>query len=181
MALRLLITPAEVGELARPCNADDTIMEALILEAMREDIKPRIGDELFLQLADAEVPVGDLPPELLLLLQGGAWSACGGARRYLAGLKTALAYFVYARVIRDGNIQSTRYGARIKTDDNSINSEDTERKRQYNQAFSSADRYLVECLAYINDQLCKCATGGAPRVMRSNRTQFRVIGADIRR
>lgn len=175
--MRKLITTTEVGALARPCFADDTIIERLILESMREEIKPRIGDALFIDLTAGDSE-DDLSDDLRFLLNGGAWSDSNGTRRYLTGLKTALAYFVYARVIRDGNIQSTRYGARIKTDDNSINSEDSERQRQYRQAFQSADAYLAECLAFINARLCSCASGSSPRVMRSNRTRFRVIGAD---
>lgn len=180
MELRKIITPAEVGQYARPCYADDDILVPLILEAMREDLRPKIGDALFIELTDPTKTEAELSDDLRFLLNGGSWQDCGGRPRFLAGVKTALAYYVYARVIRDGNIQSTRYGARTKNDENSFNAEDAERQRQYRQAFGSADTYAAEVLAYINDRRQDYGIG-CPRVMKSNRTKFRVIGAEPQR
>ena len=46
MPLRPLILPAEVGQLARPCYADEALLTQIIAESEREDIRPRIGATL---------------------------------------------------------------------------------------------------------------------------------------
>ena len=94
---------------------------------------------------------------------------------YLDGIKVALAYYTYGRVIRDGNITSTRYGAVIKSDDNSNSASDNaERQRQYRQAFDTADTMIVEAVNYITAM----KVGGyedCPGI-RSNRAKMSVIG-----
>lgn len=174
--MRKLITAAEVGTLARPCYADDAILDALILESEREDIKPRIGDALFVELKSTEEE--NLSEAESVLLIGGEWTDRSGAKRIVTGLKTALAYFVYARVVRDGNIVSTRYGARVKTEENSNESEKEERQRQYRQVFSSADFLLAECLSYINE-FPEAFCQRVEPVMKSNRARYRVMGAGV--
>lgn len=176
MTLRPIITPGEVGELSRPCYTEEATLERIIAEAEREDLKPRLGDLLYLALKqDAE----EMTSEQRLLLLGGEWVSADGRVHYLTGIKTALAYFAYSRVIRDGNIQATRYGARVKNDDNSVQSEREERQRHYRQAFASADAYLAECLSYIRANAV--ILDAEPRVAKANRTVFRVIGADVPR
>lgn len=174
MTLRPIITPGEVGELSRPCYTEEATLERIIAEAEREDLKPRLGDRLYLALKQDQE---EMTSEQRLLLLGGEWVSADGRVHYLTGIKTALAYFAYSRVIRDGNIQATRYGARVKNDDNSIQSEREERQRHYRQAFSSADAYLAECLAYV--RVNADVLGIKPRAVRANRTSFRVIGADV--
>ena len=174
MALRPLILPAEVGELARPCYADDALLTQIIAESEREDIRPRIGAAIYVALKEASTEEG-LTGGMRVLLLGGTWTDPAGKVRYLDGLKTALAYYVYGRVIRDGNITSTRYGAVIKSDENSNSASDTaERQRQYRQAFAAADTMLTEAVNYIiAAQLGGCED--VPRVT-SNRARMSVVG-----
>lgn len=174
MALRPLILPAEVGELARPCYADDALLTQIIAESEREDIRPRIGAAIYVALKEASTEE-DLTGGMRVLLLGGTWADPAGKVRYLDGLKTALAYYVYGRVIRDGNITSTRYGAVIKSDENSNSASDTaERQRQYRQAFAAADTMLTEAVNYIiAAQLGGCED--VPRVT-SNRARISVVG-----
>lgn len=174
MLLRPLILPAEVGELARPCYADDALLTQIIAESEREDIRPRIGAAIYVALKEAATEE-DLTGGMRVLLLGGTWADPAGKVRYLDGLKTALAYYVYGRVIRDGNITSTRYGAVIKSDENSNSASDTaERQRQYRQAFAAADTMLTEAVNYIiAAQLGGCED--VPRVT-SNRARMSVVG-----
>ena len=174
MALRPLILPAEVGELARPCYADDALLTQIIAESEREDIRPRIGAAIYVALKEAATEE-DLTGGMRVLLLGGTWTDSAGKVRYLDGLKTALAYYVYGRGIRDGNITSTRYGAVIKSDENSNSASDTaERQRQYRQAFAAADTMLTEAVNYIiAAQLGGCED--VPRVT-SNRARMSVVG-----
>lgn len=174
MPLRPLILPAEVGQLARPCYADEALLTQIIAESEREDIRPRIGATLFVALKSTESDA-DLTGSLRILLLGGEWTDDSGRMHYLDGIKVALAYYTYGRVIRDGNITSTRYGAVIKSDDNSNSASDNaERQRQYRQAFDTADTMIVEAVNYITAM----KVGGyedCPGI-RSNRAKMSVIG-----
>ena len=166
--------PAEVGQLARPCYADEALLTQIIAESEREDIRPRIGATLFIALKSTESDA-DLTGSLRILLLGGEWTDNSGRMHYLDGIKVALAYYTYGRVIRDGNITSTRYGAVIKSDDNSNSASDNaERQRQYRQAFDTADTMIVEAVNYITTM----KVGGYEECpgIRSNRAKMSVIG-----
>ena len=166
--MKAIITLSDVNALARTCHADESIAASLIAEAERQDIKPKIGDALYLQITRDEIPAA-----YDTLLDGGEWQQRDGTVRYLTGLRTALAYYAYARIIRDGNIQSTRFGAVIKTEDNSAESERAERQRQYREAFTTADGYMSEVMEYLSENAE--AFGYARKTMRANRCTLRVI------
>lgn len=166
--MKAIITLSDINALARTCHADESIAASLIAEAERQDIKPKIGDALYLQITRDEVPAA-----YDTLLDGGEWQQRDGTVRYLTGLRTALAYYAYARIIRDGNIQSTRFGAVIKTEDNSAESERAERQRQYREAFTTADGYMSEVMEYLSENAE--AFDYARKTMRANRCTLRVI------
>ena len=48
--MRHLIEPCDVDKYARPCDMDDEIIARAIEEAELLDIKPKLGDELFMRL-----------------------------------------------------------------------------------------------------------------------------------
>lgn len=168
--MRNLITYEEISQLARPCTTDREMAEAMIAEAQRVELKPRLGDALYLKL------IADEPDDRFkVLLEGGAWkSNCGD--HLLTGVKTALAYYALARIVRDGNIQATTYGAAVKDDQYSADPERTERQRQYRELFSQADSYMAEALVYLKKN---CETFPEYKVqgkMRSNRITIKTIG-----
>lgn len=166
--MKAIITLSDINALARTCHADESIAASLIAEAERQDIKPKIGDALYLQITRDEIPAA-----YDTLLDGGEWQQRDGTVRYLTGLRTALAYYAYARIIRDGNIQSTRFGAVIKTEDNSAESERAERQRQYREAFTTADGYMSEVMEYLSENAE--AFDYARKTMKANRCTLRVI------
>ena len=168
--MRNLITYEEISQLARPCTTDRDMAEAMIAEAQRVELKPRLGDALYLKLMEDE------PEERFnVLLNGGVWTGdCGD--NLLTGVKTALAYYALARIIRDGNIQATTYGSVVKDDQYSADPERTERQRQYRELFSQADSYMAEALTYLTRN---CRTFPEYKVqgkMRSNRMTIKTIG-----
>lgn len=169
--MKNLITYEEISQLARPCTTDREAAEALIAEAQRVEIKPRLGDALYLKL------MADQPEERFkTLLEGGVWENSCKEQNLLTGVKTALAYYTLARIIRDGNIQATTYGAVVKDDQYSADAERSERQRQYRELFSQADGYLAEAISYL---AANCAAFPEYKVrgkMRSNRTTIRIIG-----
>ena len=199
--MRNLITYEEISQLARPCTTDREMAEAMIAEAQRVEIKPRLGDALYLKLLNPESDeiiidggsaasfhdlIIDATPETrttvselnpyTLLLEGGLWVDCNGQQNLLTGIKTALAYYALARIVRDGNIQATTYGASIKDDQYSADPEKTERQRQYRELFSQADSYMAEALTYISKNSDAFPEYQAQGKMRSNRMTIKTIG-----
>lgn len=207
-----LITYEEISTLARPCTADKELALAMIAEAQRVEIKPRIGDDLYIKLMDsagsgttgtrrifyggtaAYTPTATIKgaasaatiirgtaasvadPRFNVLMQGGKWTAGDGKTRLLTGLKTALAYYTLARLVRDGNIQVSTYGSVIKDDQYSAEAEKSERQRQYRELFEQADSYMAEVISYLT---CNTKTFPEYKVagkMRSNRMTIRLIG-----
>lgn len=199
--MKNLITYEEISTLARPCNADRELALAMIAEAQRVEIKPRLGGALYLRLLnpesdeiiidggsaasfhdlifdsapEAKTTVSELDP-YTLLLEGGLWIDCHGQQNLLTGIKTALAYYALARIVRDGNIQATTYGAVIKDDQYSADPEKTERQRQYRELFSQADNYMAEALTYISKNSDAFPEYQAQGKMRSNRMTIKTIG-----
>ena len=144
----------------------------MIAEAQRVEIKPRLGDALYLKLMEG----GELPDPYRLLLEGGRWeSACNGPQ-LLTGVKTALAYYALARIVRDGNIQATTYGAVVKDDQYSADAERSERQRQYRELFSQADSYLAEAVRFLTINGRDFPEYKVCGKMRSNRTTIKIIG-----
>jgi len=166
--MRHLLKPHEVGELARPCDADDAVIERAIEEAELLDIKPKLGDELFLRLLTHV--------EYSVLLNGGHYKDQCGKPRVFAGLKRALAYYVWARCVKTGTSHLTRFGFVEKRDDYSAMTEYKQRQVAYNDAFATADGYIKECLAYIQAKpeiFADYTQGGK---IKANRVKYKIIG-----
>ena len=199
--MRNLITYEEISQLARPCTTDEDMAKAMIAEAQRVEIKPRLGDALYCRLAEepaeyivisggtadaseaqgvidsdpeAESNVDSLDP-YEVLLNGGRWISKNGCVYHLTGIKTALAYYALARIVRDGNIQATTYGTAIKDDQYSSDPEKAERQRQYRELFSQADSYMAEAINYITHNCEAFPEYKVAGKMRSNRMAIRII------
>lgn len=167
---RPLITLQDINTLARPCTADADLADAFIAEAQRSDVRPRLGDAIYLQLATAGANT-----QVQFLRDGGIWVDANGRQHMLVGVKTALAYYALARITRDGNIQTSRYGAVVKDENYSAEAENAERNRQYRELFAQADDYMTECLEYIDahrDAFPDCRSNSK---RTSNRMTIRVI------
>lgn len=186
--MKNLITYEEISQLARPCTTDRDMAEAMIAEAQRVELKPRLGDWLYLRLLNLNEEFiadgGDAndkttlssPNPYSLLLEGGQWEDSCGRSRLLTGLKTALAYYALARIVRDGNIQATTYGTAVKDDQYSADPERTERQRQYRELFGQADNYMAEALNFITKNCSQFPEYNVQGRMRSNRTTIKTIG-----
>lgn len=169
--MKNLITYEEISQLARPCSTDREMAEAMIAEAQRVELKPRLGDALYLKLME------DNPADpYRTLLEGGRWESAGRGPQLLTGVKTALAYYALARIVRDGNIQATTYGAVVKDDQYSADAERSERQRQYRELFSQADSYLAEAVQYLSINGADFPEYTVRGKMRSNRTTIKIIG-----
>lgn len=137
--MKLIITPEEIALYARPCYVDEKKAEAYIYEAEMNNIKPVLGDSLYIRAKNGELPV---------LLEGGEYSQ-GGELRYMAGLKRALAYYAYSRLMESSSLEMTRQGVVVRQSEYSNDSEREERIAASRETYAIADRYMNECVAYL--------------------------------
>lgn len=162
---QLLIWPEQFRELTRPVSihVDDDEIAQFIRECEDVYIIPAVGWPT-LKKATATDPCAvdwsDIYAEGFdpaVLLDGGEYipgdRACGcdpsGETRYCNGLRKALAYYVYAKMLRnDGNILA-RAGAMQHQDQYAYHTNDPELKR-YNDTMDIAEKYLAECMEYAN-------------------------------
>ena len=84
-------------------HIDTEKIEAYIRESENIDLKSALGDALFLD-------VKEHPENYSELLNGSSYTIeCGGKRSFV-GLKTTLAYYTYARIVKNGDGNVTRFG-----------------------------------------------------------------------
>lgn len=140
--LRLLISRRDVDALARPCLADDKEAERFIEEAERIDVAPQIGAEIYLKIKES-------PRDYEDLLTGGVWRTEGGQTQVFAGLRVALAYYAYARIVKNGGHVASRFGFTEKRDEYSNHVELKQRTAEANDAYDVACEYMRGCVAYI--------------------------------
>lgn len=161
---QLLIWPEQFRELARPVSihVDDDEIAQFVRECEDMYIIPAIGWPT-VKLATMTDPcaadwttIYDEDFDSVILLDGGEYTPGGdcccstdGEPRYCNGIRKALAYFAYAKMLRnDGNIIA-RAGAMQHNDQYAYHTNDPELKR-YNDTMDIAEKYLAESLEYAN-------------------------------
>ena len=140
--------------LARPTSThlERDIVESYISECEDVYIVPSIGTTLFYKLAeyDAETP----DTYLDTLLDGGVFSydGCGcysQSERMCYGIRKALAYFVYGKMMLDDGLTVTRSGNIQHLDEYGQRMEQRVKVNRYNDVLASAQLYLNSVLEYI--------------------------------
>ncbi len=167
-----IISPEEVVKLGRPIGkVEETKLLAYITEAEQMNIKPALGDELFLRIL-AEGEDNDL---YKVLLNGGTYKDRNDCIRSFMGLKVTMSYYVYAQNVMTGDFQSTRFGTVVKQGDYSREISSKERSDCYNNALEVAHHYLKECVAYCKVKRLFKSTKSR-RVVSSGGCTIRKIG-----
>lgn len=102
---KYLVTTDEVAGLSRGMSThiEENKVEIYIRESENIDIKAALGDALFLDIKEN-------PLKYEFLLNGGRYELKNGDVRLFAGIKTALAYYTYARIVKNGDGNVTRFG-----------------------------------------------------------------------
>lgn len=162
-----IIQVDEIGALARPCNIDEAIGERYIEEAELQDVKSILGDALFFDIVDHQ-------EKYALLLDGGTYEY-KGEKRGFSGLKCALAYYAWARMVKSSVNHLTRFGFVSKNDDYSRPVEWKERQVAYNDAYAVADGYMQECMEYLKSQNIIKGDNEVSKIS-NKRTFFKAIG-----
>ena len=149
--MKPLLDTEELKELGRPIgDVRENKLQAYLNEVEQTIVKPAIGDALFLALHNEDIePESDHD----ILLNGGEWTgaACGCADdgvHFFAGLKTAISYFVYAKLLMTGDIESTRYGFVQKEGAYSQSISQQQRVAAYNDAMEVGNAHLRDCVTY---------------------------------
>lgn len=116
-------------------------------EAEHLDIKNAIGEQLYIDLVEAQTGT-TLDPDQRLLLDGGIYTV--EERRYeLKGLKSSIAYFALGQMIKTANHNVVRFGFVEKDTDVSTVPEWRKQIQAANDARSVATAYLNEVLKFI--------------------------------
>ena len=163
-----ILSPFELKELPNirkfGTHVSDEKIQAYIAEVEMLYIKPVIGDDLYLKLADGQC---DTCEECIAtLLKGGIYTDSCGNRKHISGLCVAIAYFAFAQYIMSGDAESTRYGFVMKDGEYSSKISAKERSDNYNNVLQIAHGYLSECQQYIRDVMGDyCA--GTPKITGS--------------
>lgn len=168
MELIPIITSDEVSELARPIYSEVEKINRYIEEAELIKIKPAIGDDLYVKIKSE-----DNDMTFRMLLEGGVYQHDGKDYQF-AGLKRALAYYVYSMLIESSSLELTRQGAVIRRSEYSDEADREERVAASRETYAIADRYMEECLYYLENKgfIDKCLNAG----VYNNRITIKKIG-----
>lgn len=152
-----LIDLSEFKQLSRPTSThlDEEDVNCYISECEDIHIVPAIGYDLYTELIEQERDLS-LTDENKGLLIGGTYtlSMCGcngDETKYCYGLKKALAYFVYAKMILADGEQQARAGFVEHTD--TYYHHKNGKNDRYNDVMDTAEMYLNSCLNYIKSKI----------------------------
>ena len=163
-----LITYSEVLVLSRPTSIhlSEEDVNTFIDESEQMEIIPAIGADLYLNILEDET-------KHEVLLNGGNYTGADGKKRIFKGLKTALAYYVYAKMVKnDGRILGES-GFLSHNDEHTSRIEEKQKYVSYNDALNVARRYLSDVLEYL-----KSTQEGFDRTakVKNNGVRFIAIG-----
>lgn len=178
-------------------NVSEDRVNIYIREAELLDIEPVIGaqlyetltnvgnialDEVGTQLLDETgqnyITIRDeneLPLNEYKLLNGGYYEDEDGVRHRFEGIRKALAYFAYARFVRNHGTQVTPFGVVNKLGDESQNADSRSIAAVSADARRIGEMWLDESMKFwhiVEDCRCKNSVSGA----RTHRRRFLPIG-----
>lgn len=165
-----LITRNEIETLSRPISVhiNDLDIRTFIDETEQMDIIPSIGSELYL---DLQTNLDN--SKYKILLDGGVYLGRDGKKRIFKGLKVAMSYYVYARLLKnDGRIFSES-GFLSHNDEYGTKPDDKQKYASYNDALNVAKRYLADVLEYLKST---DSTFSKKATVKNNGTRIKVIG-----
>jgi hypothetical protein len=165
-----IIVPEEVKEYGRAMSShiDRKVLESLIEETENMDIVPALGVALVRELSEATEN-----EHYTTLLEGGYYN---DGNAHLQGLKSAMAYYVQAKLVKTNDNQITRFGVMQKDSEYGTRPSLAERNDQYNDLCAVADQYLRDTLEYLNIYRSRYPLFECGGRIRNNRTIYRIIG-----
>lgn len=162
----LLVTQEEINNEARPCKAQQELADRCIEEAQMLDIKPNVGDDIYMRLFDTSDDVAQQ------LWHGCTYTDDCGKTRIFAGVRKALLYYAYGRIVRASGGVVTRFDYVTKRGEYSNSASDKTKQSAYSEAFAIADGYMAQALDFIATMKMDC---GHKR-LKNNRIKIKMIG-----
>ena len=163
-----LITYNDVFELTRKMSVhiEKDKIDSFISAAENMDLKPVMGDSLL-------IAIRRNPSAYAALLNGGVYITANGEEKAFEGLKSALAYFTYARFVRNNDGNVTRSGFMVKDNEHSTRASEQEKERAWNDVRAIGERYLRECMEFVKvDEQCRSCCGEPKR----KEGKYKVLG-----
>lgn len=169
--MKRILLQSEVGVYARPVSnhVDTEKINAYIAEAEDMDVRPSLGDALYMDIASDK-------EKYELLLNGGSYESRCGLTKYFSGLRKAIAYYAFARTVKNIELNVTAFGLSYKEDDYSSRPSLKEKIMAYNDAFSVGDRYMKECVEYLNAKKDMYPLYKGVGNVAATRNKIRIIG-----
>lgn len=171
----MLLQVQDIKTDGRPISEyiDPSRVEIYIQESELLDLKPQIGDALYLNILQW-IEKKDTERDYETLLGGGTYTnACGETRQFV-GLKKALNYYVQARIVKNNNYNQTRFGLTRKKDAHSEAIALNEVLALEKDMRNVADRYMQDCLIYLREN--KANYPLFKRGGQQNRLQITIAG-----
>lgn len=177
---KLLITMEQFRQLARPTSThlDEEEVTAYIREAEDGHIIPAIGYEVYRYISSDDASVPEILADAFdkaIILEGGEYTEelCDGTKNvmYCNGLRKAVSYYVWAKMLRADGAIISRAGA-MRHRDAYADHVDDSKLRQYNDASGMADMYLTEAVRYLRAN----TKNNAVRPIKSTRAKITAIG-----
>lgn len=163
-----LITPSEISTLAREVFIDDTKASLFITEAEDMDVRPALGDKMLKYVRDNADTLTDL--------MNGTTYVYNGRTYTFSGLKRAVAYYAYARIVVGGDVEVTRSGLRSRDSDYSHQAPLEERQQVSRECSAIADRHMNQLLDYIRRTPSLASNLERPQRADTQRTKCKIIG-----
>ncbi len=156
MEINLIIQKSEfTTDKLIPQATDDAKVERCIREAQQFDLRPLIGDALYYDLVrnyDPDLSGG--PDETYeKLVDGESYENDLEELIEFSGLRMAIKYWAYARLIASQNVNVTTHGVVIKTNDFSTPVSNATISAEVSSARQGAVRYWEEAKAYLNTKI----------------------------
>lgn len=170
---RQLTMPNDIQSTVRSVstNIDDTKMLSFITEAQLQDIKPVIGDSLYIDLLKyANRSETDPVNEIYDALMDGAIYQYNDVDYMFAGLRFALNYYAYARIVKFGDGNVTRFGFVNKQDQYSSRHDIAEKQMEYKDATKTADTVMQDCIRFIEHNIESFPKYAAGKVIKTGIT-----------
>ena len=135
-------------------NLKDMRLAPYIKECEDAYIMPALGADLYERL-DNHTETDEI------LLDGGYYDKPDGSRAKCHGIRRAVAYFAYARVLRNNAVSVTAFGVVTKTSNYSQPTEAAQAQSAAAEAVKMGELYLHSCIEYLHrDDDSKCGRGG---------------------
>lgn len=114
MNKRVLITLSDLKEIRPLAELEGSRWEQYATESQDQDLRPMLGDALYYDLMTKWFNTGDAMYDSYNELINGTEYEYNGNTIYFDGLKPMLCYFTLSRLVKNNQVNVTRYGVTRK-------------------------------------------------------------------